>query len=235
MVKILSLALIFGVSLVAGIVDAENSVCDVVNKRIEKGVIDSKGVQHPGYPGWTNPNLKGTWTPQNIDKQTVSKIKCPCTGNLYDSAAECQSNCQASLACLASCSGVQAVRLKATIGVTFSAKPTKSKLDLTPARKLKKECKDHVTSLATQVNQHENRHVKDIQRAVNDYNDKAVTVEVEAVGETEVKANAELDRLAKEQLDKEGKALADQINQDADDFHNTPAGKPVVVDCNKCP
>jgi hypothetical protein len=209
--------------------------------------VDGREQSRPGKGGTTGhvEEYEAKRDPTYRSTETVRKIKCGCTGKLYDDATTCTKECKASLGCFTGICGpsgeTKQVCLTTTVHIAFSSSTPFYRVDWQPTVSVSNACRAEITQWNQRIEMHEQRHVQIARDMVNSYNDKWKNGKTfKACGNTEAEAEQKL----KEQIDdfktnvlnKELEQMKADRKQKDDDFEKSSEGAPVKpLDCNVCP
>ena len=200
------------------------------------GVYDTSGANNPGWAGVTEffPTVgKFRVTPSAGDQNVW---ECPCApGIFYDSLSACESvaPCRPGLGgCLQKCGGFPGVCLTATVRLPVTGPVRTSFLRWVPPSATA-ACRAAISDFDAAVLKHENRHKADAARILADAQASPAQT-FKACAKTKQDAKVKLAQLvhqaARDQVDAMSKAYADSVAA----FHETPAGRPVSMDCGAC-
>lgn len=211
--------------------------CDDVNTHMENhGVTDVTGKAHRGYTGWTHAEISFTYQ-YEYSKTTKTIIYCNCNKTYYDDVQKCLQECRAGLGCFTGiCEPVSdEVCLETTkFSASFNAAITVSVLDWEPSSPLSVACKAEKRRWERAVEQHERKHVQDIRKVVRDQGQNAKNRKYFACGSSEEEAEGKLKEQIEKDLQKNIASINDKITTMSNEFHASPAGQPITLDCNRC-
>ncbi|MFI0980419.1 MauE/DoxX family redox-associated membrane protein [Streptomyces sp. NPDC021093] len=216
----------------------ENDCKAVGNYRETVGVQDEEGNGHPQYAGWTIARYSFDTAPPLEEVRNVTKVRCRCNGKEYDSASACLADCRTSLGCFTGIcepAGDQ-VCIEATLQkVTFKAVTTVYALEWEPTRALSAVCKRAVCAWRQRVIRHEAQHVRDARALVVGAGEAMEGKRYEACAATRAEARVAVEAVIKAALKAEADQLGDEFERISEEWHKTPAGKPIPdFACTTC-
>jgi hypothetical protein len=209
---------------------------DAVARRKAPGVVDYRGEYHAEHAGWTcvefSSSRSYTW-----DMETKKRYRCEVDGTMYDSAAECQANCQPTLGNFtqSGCTEVDETTVVAQkISVKWRRLIKVTALRWNPPKKSGRQCRKEATNWNDRVREHENQHVRDALRVYARMVEgwklkmKDTLSKVSATSEDELRANIDREIAAAIQQ------ASDEIKRLSDAYHQQ-VGPIRDPDCSKCP
>jgi hypothetical protein len=213
--------------------------CDELPDYLDRyGVTDENGNGHPGYVGWTLREFQNSPFEYSRGFSSQGKFYCPCNHVEYQTLEECLRNCKVTLGCFTGiCEPIgQTCVVSNDVDVTFYANISVSVAKWNPSGGLSAACLVEKFRWEKDNLKHEQHHVKDIERLVEEANRRWQGAQsFEACGSSETDADNNLRNSILQALSDEIRFLEQEIERLSSEFHSSPEGGPVrSINCVLC-
>lgn len=202
------------------------------------GVTDETGNDHPGYAGWTLVEFRHGPFTYSRGFSSQGQFNCPCNHVVYQTLEDCLRNCKVTLGCFTGiCEPIgQTCVVSNDVDVTFYANIDVSAAKWNPSGSLSAGCLLEKFRWEKAVLKHEQHHVKDIERLVEEANRRWQGAQsFEACGASEAEADNNLRNSIRQALSDEIRFLEQEIERLTREFHSSPEGGPIrSINCALC-